>query len=155
MKAQIPAEGIMKTNDFGNSKWYKVVCSCGNDDDSIEFEVEADSIGVTVTTYNTQKTDWWTETVEKRYDIENPWLQEIDWFWKDVVNSIASRLKLTWQIWRHGYIKYQSTTIMTEQQAINYAETLKSAVLDVKLFREEELWKRNHEKRMAKENKKA
>jgi hypothetical protein len=155
MKAQTPAEGIMRTNDFGRSKWYRVACSCGNEDDNIDFEVEADDTGVMVNTYNTQKTDYWTEAVERRYDIDNAWLQEFDWFWKDLVNSLATRLRLTWQIWRHGYIKYQGTMIMTEQQALNYAETLKSAILDVKMFREEEVWKRNHDKRMAKENKQA
>lgn len=131
MKSEKPADGILKTHDFGDSKWYKIVCSCGNDDDAIDFEVEADDFGITVTTYTTQKTDYWTEAVSKRYSIDNPWYQEFDWFWKDIWNGFVTRLRLTKNIWWDGYIKYQSTTIMNKQQALNYAETLKSAVKDL------------------------
>ena len=60
LKPQIPAEGIMKTSDWGNSKMYKIQCTCGNDDDSIEFMVEADDLDmITVTTFTTQKTAYW------------------------------------------------------------------------------------------------
>lgn len=131
MKAEKPAEGILKTHDFENSKWYKVTCSCGNDDDIIDFEVEADDFGITVNTYTTQKTDYWTEAISKRYDINNPWYQEFDWFWKDIWNGLVTRLRLTKNIWWDGYVKYQSTTIMNKQQALNYAETLKTAIKDL------------------------
>ena len=134
MKPETPAVGILKSRDWGDSKWYKVVCECGNENDSIEFEVEADESGVTVTTYTNQKTNFWTEHVHKRYDIDSPWLQEFDWFWKDLWNGLVTRLQLTKNIWWDGHVKYQSTTIMSEQQALNYAETLKSAVKDVKQF---------------------
>lgn len=135
MKAQQPAEGILKTHDWGDSKMYHVACSCGNDDDSLELFVESDDMGVTVSHYTTQKTDYWTESVAKRYDIDNVWQQEFDWFWKDLWNGFVTRLRLTKDIWFNGYIKYQSTTIMSEQQALNYAETLKTAIADVKVFR--------------------
>jgi hypothetical protein len=135
LKAQTPAEGILKTHDWGDSKWYKVVCGCGNEDDAIDFEVEADVSGITVNMYTTQKTDYWTEAVSKRYDIENIWYQEFDWFWKDLWNGLMTKLRLTKNIWWDGHVRYQSTTTMTEQQALNYAETLKSAVKDVKEFR--------------------
>lgn len=150
MKPQTPAEGILKTHDWGDSRMYKVTCQCGNDDDAIEFEIEADESGVSMTTYLTQKTNWWTETIEKRYDINNPWLQEFDWFWKDIVNGFVTRVKHTWTIWRYGYIKYQSTTIMSEQQALNYAETINLAVRDVKFFQEERKWKTDLQNRIAK-----
>jgi hypothetical protein len=135
LKAQAPAEGILKTHEWGDSKWYKVVCECGDDNHSIDFEVEADECGVTVTTYTTQKTDYWTEAVMKRIDISNPWIEEFDHFWKDLWNGLVTKLRLTKNIWWDGYVKYQSTTSMSEQQTLNYAETLKSAVADVKSFR--------------------
>jgi hypothetical protein len=134
-QAQTPAEGIMKTNDFGDSKWYKVVCGCGQSDHDINFEVEADDTGVNVNTYVRVKTDYWTETVKKRYDIDSTWLQEWDWFWKELVNGFLTRLRLTWDVWVKGYIRCESTIAMTEQQALNYAETLKSAIQDVKDFK--------------------
>ena len=139
MKPQTPAEGILKTNDYGNSKWYQVICGCGQPDHALSVEVEADDSGVSVNTYATVKTDYWTDSVKKRYDIDNPWLQEFDWFWKDLVNGLVTRLKLTWAIWIKGYVQAETTVLMSEQQALNYAATLTSAVKDVKLFRDERL----------------
>ena len=135
MKAQTPAEGIMMTNDFGNSKWYHVVCGCGQPDHSLTVEVEAEDTGISVNTYVTVKTDYWTESAKKRYDIDNPYLQEVDWFFKDLWNGFITRLKLTWTVWTKGYVQCESTIMMTEQQALNYSETLKSAIKDVKDFK--------------------
>jgi len=137
MKSQTPAEGIMKTNDFGDSKFYKVVCGCGQDDHSIDFEVEAAETGINVNTYVTVKTDYWSESIKKRYDIDNPYLQELDWALKDLWNGLIIRLKLTWTVWTKGYIKTESIVAMTEQQALNYADTIKSAIQDVKEFRKQ------------------
>ena len=133
--AQTPAEGILKTNDWGNSKWYQVVCGCGQPDHALTVEVEADDVGVNVNTYATVKTDYWTESVKKRYDIDNPYLQELDWTLKDIWNGFVTRLKLTWTVWIKGYIKAETTVTMSEQQALNYAETIKSAIKDVKDFK--------------------
>jgi hypothetical protein len=135
MKAQAPAEGILKTNDFGDSKWYHVICGCGQPDHTLTVEVEADEMGVSVNTYATVKTDYWTDSIKKRYDIDNPWLQEFDWVWKDLINGFLTRLRLTWDIWIKGYVRAETTALMSEQQALNYAETLKSAISDVKEFR--------------------
>ena len=135
LQAQEPAEGILKTHDYGNSKWYQVVCGCGQPDHQLTVEVEAEETGVSVNTYATVKTDYWTESVKKSYDIDNPWHQEFDWFWKDLWNGLIARLKLTWTVWSKGYVKAETTIIMSEQQALNYAETLKSAIQDVKDFK--------------------
>jgi len=135
MKPQTPAEGILKTNDWGDSKWYYIVCGCGQPDHSLTVEVEAEETGINVNTYVTVKTDYWTESVKKRYDIDNPYLQECDWFFKDLWNGFISRLKLTWTVWTKGYVQCETTIAMSEQQALNYAETLKSAIQDVKDFK--------------------
>jgi hypothetical protein len=135
MKAQQPAEGILKTNDFGDSKWYHVVCGCGQPDHTLTVEVEADDMGVNVNTYATVKTDYWTDSFKKRYDIDNPYLQEFDWFWKDLINGFLTRLRLTWDIWIKGYVRAETTIAMSQQQALNYAETLKVAMEDVKKFK--------------------
>ena len=107
MKAQIPAEGILKTNDWGDSRVYKVVCNCGDDDHSHNVWVESDDHEVTVTVYTTVKTTFWSKT----------------------------RWQHIWTLLSKGYVDCETTVSMTEQQAINYAETLKSAVDDVKKFR--------------------
>ena len=135
MKSETPALGIMKTGEFGDSKFYKVVCGCGQPDHDIDFEVEAVDTGINVNTYIVSKTDYWSESFKKRYDIDNIWLQEWDWFWKDLINGFMCRVKLTWTVWTQGYVKTESTIAMTEQQTLNYAETLKSAIQDVKNFK--------------------
>ena len=135
MKAQEPAEGILKQSDFGDSKYYQIVCSCGQEYHSHSLEVEADETGVNVNISVSPKTDYWSELVAKRYDIDNPWAQEVDWAVKDLINGIWTRIKLTWQIWLHGYVCTETTIALTEQQALNYAETQKTAIADVKAFR--------------------
>lgn len=135
MKAQTPAEGILKRNDFGDSKYYQIVCGCGQEYHDHNVEVEADECGVNVNIYATVKTDYWTETVEKRYDIDNEILQEVEWFVKNLINSTIRKLKLTWELWATGAVTTETTIHMSEQQALNYAETLKTAVKDVKEFR--------------------
>lgn len=135
MKAQKPAEGILKRNDFGDSMYYQVVCSCGQEYHDHNVEVEADTTGVNITIYATMKTDYWTESVKPRYDIDNEVLQEVDWFLKNLYNSTIRKLKLTWELWTTGAITTETTIAMTEQQGLNYAETLKTAVKQVKEFR--------------------
>lgn len=136
MKPQKPAEGIMLTQEWGSSKMYKVVCGCGQPNHEHNLDVEADETGVNVNIFATVKTNYWTETIDKRYDIDNPWLQEFDWFWKDLVNGTIRKLKLTWELWTTGAVTTETTITLSEQQALNYAETLKSAIKDVKTFKE-------------------
>lgn len=133
MKSTKPAEGIMMTRNFRGSVFYAVKCQCGNDDDEINFEVEVDSDtkNILVNTWTMQSTDYWTESVKKRYDIDSIWLQEIDWFFKGLWNGLVTRLRLTKNIWWDGRVKYESTTVMSKQQALNYAETLKQAIKDL------------------------
>lgn len=150
MRAQEPAEGILKRNDYGDSKWYQVVCGCGQEYHDHNFEVEADETGINVNIYATAKTDYWSELVEKRYDIDNTWEQEFDWFWKDLVNGLWTRLKLTWEVWTTGAVTVETTTTMSEQQALNYSKTLENAIQDVKNFRDERKWKQNLVNRVAK-----
>lgn len=111
MEAQSPAQGILINNDFGDSKFYTVVCSCGNPDDELRLEVEADECNVTVHIWNTVKTNWWDKS--------------------------ANRFKLIWKLLTKGYLEYESWTLLNRQQALNFAETLKSAINDVEQFRNE------------------
>lgn len=138
MKAQTPAEGIMKTHDWGHSKMYKVACSCGQPYHDHDIDIEADTTGVSVNIYTTMKTDYWSETVKMRYDIDNEVLQEAHWTVVNFINSTIRKLKLTWELWTTGAVTAETTVHMTEQQALNYAETLKSAVKDVKEFNAQE-----------------
>lgn len=135
MKSEQPAEGILKRGDYGDSKFYQVVCGCGQDTHDHNVEIESADTGINVNIYATAKANYWSETIEKRYDIDSPWLQEVDWFWKDIVNGFVRRLKMTWEVWTTGSIRVETTIAMSEQQALNYSETLKQAIQDVKSFK--------------------
>jgi hypothetical protein len=137
MKAQTPAEGILKKNDWGDCKVYEIVCDCGQANHNHNSFVEADETGVSVQTFISVKSDYWSETIKPRYDIDSIWLQEIDWAVKGIVNSFINRVKLTWTLWTKGYVECETTLCMTKQQALNYAETLKSAIKDVEEFTKE------------------
>ena len=109
MQAEKPAEGILKTSEWGDSKWYHVRCECGSDDCSHELNVEADDVEVQVHIYAKNHTKWWEK---------NRWQQ-------------------IWQILTKGYAEMQTTIVLNEQTAINYADALTSAVKDVKVFKEQ------------------
>lgn len=140
---QQPAEGIMITyrSIRDDMICYKVDCTCGNEDDAIDFYVEVDSdIGtITVHTETTQKTDWWSDPANQNvaYAVDNEFLFELNYIVRGWINGLIHRLKWTWRLWVDGYLRYQSYTIMTKQQALNYAKTLEAAI--------EELEKKTHE----------
>jgi len=108
MKPETPAKGILKTNDFGDAMFYHIHCDCGNEDCAHELEVEADDLHVQVHIYHVQHTKWWHR---KR--------------WSQI-----------WQILTKGYAEMQTTIVLDEQTALNYSATLKSAMKDVKQFRD-------------------
>lgn len=108
MKLQTPAEGILKKNEWGDSKMYHVVCDCGADWHSHDLWIEAEDVGVTVTIYSTVKSPWWS----------------------------MNRFKQIWTLLTKGYLEHQTVLTMGKQTALNYAETLKTAIKDVDTFRE-------------------
>ena len=135
MKAQTPAEGISVTAKFNDATFYRVDCTCGCDEHAIDFEVsvevEDDVRLISVNTWTIQTTERNDGPLKKRYNIENDLLQNLHWWAIDVVNGCVYRLKLTWQVWTQGYIKYHGSTLMNKQQALNYAETLKTTIKEL------------------------
>ena len=107
MKMQIPAEGIMKTNDWGDSKVYRIACNCSDENHNHNMWIEADEHDIIVTIYTTGKTNFWSKT--RWYHI--------------------------WTLLTKGYIDTESSVHLNKQQALNYAETLKSSITDVEKFR--------------------
>ena len=109
MKIQSPAEGILKTNEWGDTKTYRVACECSNTDCDHNVWIEADDTQVTVNIYTTTRTNFWSKT----------------------------RWQHIWTLLRKGYIDTESTICLSEQSAFNYAHTLLSAIEDVKEFKQE------------------
>jgi len=105
--AETPARGILKVNEWGSSKMYKVVCECGNDDCTHTIDIEAEDSGVTVTIYTQTRTNFWSMSR-----------------WKHICTLLIK-----------GHVDFETNIHLSEQSALNYGETLKQAVQDVKNFK--------------------
>ena len=121
MKMQIPAEGIMKTNDWGDSRVYRIACNCGDENHNHNMWIEADEHDIIVTIYTTTKTNFWSKT----------------------------RWYHMWTLLTRGYLDTESTVCLNKQQALNYAETLKSSITDVEEFRAKDKINRENGRRMT------
>lgn len=105
MKPEQPANGILKRNDWGDTKVYEVVCTCHESDHNHRVWVEADNTGeVSVVVYTKTTTTFWKS---------GRWVQ-------------------IWKLLTRGCIDFEAAIILDEQQALNYSATLKQAVKDVK-----------------------
>jgi len=134
MKAEKPAQGISKKAEFDDAVWYEVDCECGSADHyhSIWIERDAETKLVTVEITTEATTDFWTQTVPERVEKIN--LPVISWIWQTVaytVNETVRRAKLITGILFKGYITYDSTVLLTKQQAYNYAKALENAVKEI------------------------
>lgn len=133
MKCQIPAEGISLRKDWGDTKWYKVDCECGDENHHHELWVEADRAThqVTVEISTTSTTDFWNTTVTPYVTRSSGTVQFFEEWTRFLINETVRRARLVFRILFKGYTEYNSTVILTPQQAVNYADTLKKAVKEV------------------------
>ena len=106
MNYQTPAEGILKHNDWGDSKMYRIQCDCGSTDCDHSIWIEAEDTGVTVTINAKTRSNFWSST----------------------------RWHHMWSLLTNGYVDIETTLVMRKQNALNYAETLKLAIQDVEKF---------------------
>jgi len=105
MKAQKPAEGILKTNDWGLAMAYDVACNCHDSEHNHKVFIEAEDDGeISVVVYTTTMSPFWS----------------------------VSRWRQMWQLLTKGYVKSEVALSMTQQQALNYSETLKQSIKDIK-----------------------
>jgi len=104
MKAEKPAEGISKVNDFGHSIWYRVECECLEPDHSHTVDIGVELGDVIVEIYTEVSTPFWSKR----------------------------RWRMIWEILTKGYASHEAGIILTEQAALNYAEALKEAVKRIK-----------------------
>lgn len=106
MKSQTPAQGILKINEWGNSKMYQAVCSCGSNDCTHTIDIEADQ-EVSVTIYTRTRTNFWSKT----------------------------RWSHIWKLLTQGHADFETTIVLDKQTALNYADVLLSAIKDVESFK--------------------
>jgi len=127
--AQIPAQGILMASDFGDSKYYRIACRCGNNQDDIDLNIEVEDGEVNIHIWSTTKTDWWT----RRFDDHDNFI--VHWT-LERLNDWLNRFSVAWTALSKGYIETQSWTLMNKQQAYNVANTLVRAIKDVEDFEE-------------------
>ena len=139
INSQKPAEGIMLTHDFGDSKYYRVDCNCGNEQDHIEVSIFLDDYGEILVEFEaTQKTQWWKKLWEYDvYQIYNPWLFSIVNSLQELVNGTAHRLRVTRDVWFRGYVTYSSSTILSKRAALNFSGALSDAVMEIEKRKKE------------------
>ena len=106
-QTQTPAESILLIKDWGASRMYKAVCGCGDDDCTHTIDIEADDCAVYVTVYTRTRTNFWS----------------------------MSRWSHVWRLLTKGHTNFETSIVLSEQAALNYAETLKNAVSDVQNFK--------------------
>lgn len=139
LQSEKPAIGILKSHDFGDSIFYSVPCQCGNPDDMIDFslELEADSWNIVLNTAFTPKTAYWNRLVDDNGNFESSWLWSIDNKIRSLINGLYSRIIVTYEVWTTGYVKYYQSTIMSEQQALNYAAAINQSIQDLRKFKKD------------------
>lgn len=104
MASQTPAQGILKRNDWGDSRTYQVTCNCHDSEHDHHVWVEASADGeIVVLIYTTTVTSFWSK---------NRWQQ-------------------MWQLLTRGYVKSEVALSMNAQQALNYADTLHTAIAEL------------------------
>jgi hypothetical protein len=104
LKPQLPAEGILLRKEWEGAKSYTVPCECCGSDCEHNVWVEAEDVGVTVTTYTKVKSKWWQ----------------------------LNRWQKIWTLLTKGYVEYEASIVMSEQQALNYSAVLAASVQELK-----------------------
>ena len=114
MTPETPAKGVLLMHDWGDSRMYRAVCSCGDDYCSHVIDIEADH-EVTVTIYTTTRTNFWSKT----------------------------RWHHIWTLLTKGYVDSEAVIIMPKQVALNYADVLQSAIKDLDELKERNVKNKN------------
>ena len=130
MKPQEPAVGISKMWEYAGCEAYQVDCVFGSADHNIQFTVEFDDIlrEIVVNHYATLTTDSWSTVIDSSFGFENSTLWSIDYCIRGFINSLLSKLRITYDVWFKGQASYSSSTILSKQRALNYAHALETAI---------------------------
>jgi len=125
LEPQEPAEGISLVKKYDTWRWYRIPCECGCDE-KIDFSVEIEDPeygAITAHVSSEVSTPYWRRTFDITY--QEPWLVYV---LKDKANGLINRFKICWEAITKGQVKMESYVLMSEQQAINLANTLTKAV---------------------------
>lgn len=99
MKYQEPAKNILLQHEFDTSSFYKIDCNCNHEDDEVILEIGLDPKMKTTTIHH-----YTTQYIHS--------------------DNLKDKLRITWDLWVKGYVKYHQETLLNEQTAYNYAVTI-------------------------------
>lgn len=125
---QPPADGVLFMNSDNSYREIMVPCTCLSPEHNHIVFVSNDDGVVSVNVYTTVTTNYWSDWIKVKNNIESNTLQRVEWFIKGLINTIYRKLKLTKDVWFSTHLEYEADLLLTEQQAINYSAALKTAV---------------------------
>jgi len=109
MKPQTPAQGIMLNRNWSTARAYTIACDCGEPDHFTQMwievgdELDAELQNVTVTFY---------------VETSSPWYS-------------ISRWRQIWSMLTQGYVKQESTLILSKQAALNLSTVIRNSVAEM------------------------
>jgi len=109
MKAEQPAEGILKTGTWPGAKSFHIECNCTSADHAVNMWIEVDSDKETQDVQVGFYVDTWTPFWDKKF----------------------SRLRAAWDILVYGCNRQEHHLLLTKQAALNFAETIKREVKEM------------------------
>lgn len=117
MDPQKPAEGISIVSKFANSTMFRVECKCMLPEHSVVLEIENEDSGPALTFYAETSTSYWRQYHPK-------WLGECYDFLPLLYNRIRNTISICFDAIFKGYVKTETTLIMSKQSALNMATTI-------------------------------
>ncbi len=118
MNPQTPAEGIMAFKAYPDMKFFRVPCECSCDNE-IDVMVESDEGQITVSFDTKAKSHYWNEFTKITYD--EAWIVLSA---KSLINAIAHRASVMWEVLTKGYVTSSVHVLLTKQQALNFSNVL-------------------------------
>ncbi len=126
MTPEIPATGILLQSKYDDSERYVIPCTCGCEA-SVNFTISVEKDTGLITSYLESKTttDHWSQVIDITY--------KESWFvisLKSMINDWANRISVAWKALSGGVVETHSYVLLDQQQALNFAETVKNAVVN-------------------------
>lgn len=112
MITQKPAYGIMQTSDFEHAKAYRICCACHSSDHDVHAWIEVDRDSEDPIASDIQLTFYVTGTTPV-------WKKGFD------------RVRYAWNVLIKGHHQEQHELMLTEQAAINLANTITKTVAEL------------------------
>jgi hypothetical protein len=109
MKAQKPAVGIMLNRNWGTARSYTIACECGGIDHYPQMWIEVGD-----------ESDQELQNVTVTFYVEtsSPWYR-------------VSRWRQIWSMLTRGYVRQESTLILSQQAALNLGTVIRNSVAEM------------------------